>query len=117
MCPDTPQNKHGDINPFSGKCFGFESSISGKIDVWKRELAHDVDKDYLLDGICNGFRITDIKSSADVKTVESSNHPSALKYHQLVENELLQQIEMGHYILSEMPAKIISPIASCYIKR
>lgn len=71
---------------------------------------NDCDRDFLLDGIENGFRITD-KDSV-VVPVESENHRSAHQYKDLVEAELMRQIEEGNYVVASTKPAIISPLAA-----
>ena len=86
--------------------------ISAKYDVWEKELESDVDREFLLEGIKHGFRITDIDCSKNVKNVNANNHPSVNLYHDLAEKELLSQISCGNYITTQENPIIVSPMAA-----
>ncbi len=90
------------------------NSISDKLEQWKEELAIDIDKEFLLTGIENGFRITDIEDFSTVKQVYCSNHTSVKTHSVLVEKELRDQIECGNYILAkDTPTPVIvSPMGA-----
>jgi hypothetical protein len=79
-------------------------SISDKLE-WEWELACHHDKEFLLDGVRCGFRITEPNSK--FSPAHQKNHASALEYKNQVENELLKQIEQGHYVIANYkPAKV-----------
>lgn len=92
--------------------FGY--SISTRAEVWEDELADDQDRLYLLDGINNGFKISDLKEAdyVHVKQVECENHKSTARYKQLVEKELLKQIENGNYVVINEPALVTSALGA-----
>ena len=105
--PFSPQN------PFTCQWLGRSekiASISNKLDEWEHELKDDKDRHFILEGVRQGFRITD-EDSVAVSAV-SKNHRSATVYSDLVEKELLSQIEQGNYIVSSEKPTIVSPIAA-----
>ena len=65
---------------------------------------NDTDKDFLLDGIHQGFRIIDKHSGSSIKPVHQHNHASAYQ----VEKELLDQIQIGHYIIADRKPAMVS---------
>jgi hypothetical protein len=85
-------------------------SISDKLEAWECELACDHDKEFLLDGIRCGFRITEPNSK--LSPAHQKNHASALEYKNQVENELLKQIEQGHYVIANNKPAIVSALAA-----
>lgn len=101
-------------NPFTCKQFlgrnDKVASIANKFEVWQQELKNDCDKDFILDGIKNGFRIIDVGSK--VVSVESENHRLAFLYKEAVEAELKNQIEQGHYIIASEKPTVVSPMAA-----
>ena len=100
------------MSPFDGKYYGSVNSISAKYNNWLVELKDDPDKEFLLDGIKHGFRISSIKDQSNVRKVETPNHTSAIKYKDLVEVELKEQLALGNYIKSTVPSHIVSPIGA-----
>lgn len=83
--------------------------------VWQRELADDdhPDREFLLHGISEGFRIT----SGDVQTiptVEMSNYKSATNElaRQKVENQIISELESGHYRISSTKPRVISALGA-----
>jgi hypothetical protein len=80
--------------------------VSQCYDVWARELASDCDKDYLLEGIMNGFEIVDCKVS-DSATFRKNYKSTQLENKLKEEKRLLDEIEEGHYVVStNKPLKI-----------
>ena len=82
--------------------------------MWESELCWDQDKEFLLSGIKNGFRITDNTLLPVGDTyVEVKNHKSSLGDHKdQVEKELLQQIQEGYYVLASERPLITSPLGA-----
>jgi hypothetical protein len=79
--------------------------------VWEEELKDDIDRHYLLNGITEGFRISDVDVK-DVKNVEQDNHSSTNKYRDQVESELLDQLKVGNYVITNTKPVIVSPLAA-----
>lgn len=86
--------------------------MHSKLEAWEEELKDDKDKVFLLDGLRNGFRITD--AGSDFTNAHSQNHKSALNpaMKVQVESELKRQIAEGHYIKAKTKPAIISPLAA-----
>ena len=99
---------------FDPKCEYFlkKNSLSDKFEVWQEELDGDEDKEFLLNGILHGFRISDVEDVNQVKDVYTANHPSVRLYHDQVKKELDHQIDCGNYILSSCKPSIVSPLAA-----
>jgi hypothetical protein len=85
-------------------------SVSNKLNEWQDELKDDPDRNFLLEGVANGFRLIDPDST--VKPAETNNHKSAQLHKNKVEKELLVQIEQGNYVIASEKPLIISPIAA-----
>ena len=79
--------------------------------AWEEELGNDIDRDFILDGIKNGFDIID--TTANPSPVQCDNHKSAKPgsplYRQATE-QVLKEIQMGHYEVVSTPPEIISPM-------
>jgi len=81
--------------------------------VWKhpkQELVADKDSQFLLDGVQNGFYLSDDNSV--VAKAEARNHKSANDHRELVEQELIDQINMGNYVVASTQPAIVSPLAA-----
>jgi len=99
-------------SPFA-KEFLASNSIAGKFDVWKRELQGDIDREFLLDGIMNGFKLSNLcEDKANVPSVDLNNHTSASTHSKLVEKELLKQLTLGYYVKASVKPTIVSPIGA-----
>ena len=94
------------------KFLGRDNSIASKVTVWEQELQGDMDIDFILDGLRNGFRISDIIDESDVVDSYMPNHGSAYQYRESVERDLLYQIEQGYYVKTDRKPKVVSPIGS-----
>lgn len=99
----SPAKKH--VSPHKSS----QSSLC--LAAWEEELGNDIDRDFILDGIKNGFDIID--TSANPSPVQCDNHKSAKPgsplYRQATE-QVLKEIQMGHYEVVSTPPEIISPM-------
>ena len=80
--------------------------------AWEQELAEDPDKEFLLQGIANGFDIID--DDVVISPVSAENHPSAKpssKLYGKASKQILTEIELGNYVICDSPPEIVSPIA------
>ena len=73
---------------------------------------NDTDKEFLLDGIHQGFRIIDEHSGSSIKPVHEQNHASAYQHRVQVEKELLDQIQIGYYIIADRKPAVVSAMAA-----
>lgn len=106
-CPFPPQN------PFTCKWLGQAeniSSISNCLDAWETELKNDHDREFLLTGIREGFRILD--PGVEIHRAEAKNHKSVFEHREAVEKELRAQIKQGNYVIASEKPAIISPLAA-----
>ena len=81
--------------------------------AWEEELANDCDRHFILNGIKNGFDIID--EDANIKPVSCQNHPSARPGSPLYDkatSQVIKEIENGHYVVCDIPPKIVSPMAA-----
>ena len=80
--------------------------------AWARELERDPDREFLLTGIKEGFKIID--ENVDIKKVEISNYHSATcaGNRVQVEKQLKSEIESGHYVISDTIPDIVSALAA-----
>lgn len=95
------------LAPFLGTSPG---CISDRLDAWQEELKCDKDKSFLIDGITNGFRLSD--EGCEASPVETRNHKSALEHREKVEKEIINQLQKGNYVLAEGKPTIVSPLGA-----
>ena len=82
-----------------------------RLAAWEEELQDDVDRDFILDGIMNGFDIIDKDASAT--PVQCINHKSAQPGSPLYDQasaQVLKEIQMGNYEVVSEPPVIVSPM-------
>lgn len=78
---------------------------------WEKELGNDIDRDFILCGIKNGFDIIDPCSKPT--PVFLKNHPSArpsAPLYKKATKQIMTEIENGNYIEVTNPPTIISPL-------
>lgn len=76
--------------------------------AWEQELGNDIDSEFILHGIRNGFDIID--TDIVISPVSCENHPSAKKDSEFFEKasqQLKTEIELGNYVICDQPPKII----------
>ena len=78
--------------------------------AWHREAHEDPDRDFILDGILNGFKIVD--ESCAPESVECENYPSALTNHWKVEKQIQGEIAEGRYVITAEKPKVISAMGA-----
>ena len=68
------------------------------LDAWTKELSDDPDRDFLLDGIQNGFQL--LPKDAPIMPAEMNNYFSSTNPDAVdkVEETLLDEIEAGNYV-------------------
>lgn len=81
-----------------------------KIDVFHRELCNDPDRDFIIQGVAQGFSVTD--NFKYVKSVESKNHPSAVNNQDKVEQQIKVELSQGRYVKVKAKPTICSPLAA-----
>jgi len=81
-------------------------------EIWERELQGDPDREFLLDGVQNGFHIID--KEAIVYTASMDNYKSATNKHacQKVEKQILTEIQEGRYVVSSSKPTIVSALGA-----
>ena len=76
-------------------------------------LGDDCDRQFIPDGISNGFDIID--EGSDVNPASCQNHPSARPNSPLYDkatSQVIKEIEHGHYVVCDTPPRIVSPMAA-----
>ena len=86
-------------------------SLTEKIDEWQVLLQEDEDRDFLLDGIRNGFSIID--EGAVFQESLSKNYVSATHtFFDQADKQITKEIENGHYFLTDVKPTIVSAIGA-----
>ena len=80
------------------------------IPAWITELENDIDREYLLSGILNGFDI--IKPDAQLSTVYVQNHKSALDCRDEMDKVIVNEIKEGNYIITKDKPIIVSALGA-----
>lgn len=81
--------------------------------AWEDELAGDIDREFLLTGVRNGFEIIDHDTT--LASAKCNNHPSASPHsplYQKATEQVLSEIESGNYVVCKEEPLIISPMAA-----
>lgn len=88
------------------------ASISSKWKLWQQELKHDPDRDFLMHGLINGFKICD--PSLDPRPVETDNYASATNplTRPLVEKQIKAEINNGNYMIVNEKPTVISALGA-----
>jgi hypothetical protein len=88
------------------------SPLTVNYSTWEHELKDDEDRDFLLDGIKNGFRITD--PAYVPQQVECENYKSATgdDNRQKVEQQILEEVALGRYVVVSDKPVIVSSLGA-----
>jgi hypothetical protein len=78
--------------------------------VWQRELKGDIDADFLLEGIHDGFHIVD--KNAPIQPAEMDNYRSALSRRSQVKKHIKQEILEGRYVSCNYKPELISAFSA-----
>ena len=102
-------------DPHFGKKLGVEVRPCPGLNLtaWEQELNDDPDKEFLLNGISNGFDIID--EDSDISPVLCANHPSARPSSPLYAKasaQVLNEIECGNYVICDSAPDVVSPMAA-----
>ena len=86
--------------------------MTDKCSLWQSELENDPDKSFLLQGIKEGFRITD--GDCQFKEAEMNNYRSATadEFSDKVQDQILTEIKEGHYVYSDKKPTIVSALGA-----
>jgi hypothetical protein len=81
------------------------------LSVWEHELAYDVNKTFLLEGVEFGFRIID--TPCDLCNSFSKNYRSVLLDDRIkVETQILKEINLGRYIVVDRALSVVSSLGA-----
>ena len=120
LTPTHPQYEHASLlSKLNGQKLLCINKISEtlhphpmNVEQWDKMLQGDVDRDFLLDSLTNGFRLID----NDTKLFPSSklNYKSATgsDVKEKVEKQIIAKLEAGNYVIANEPPTLISTIGA-----
>ena len=82
------------------------------IPLWLKELEVDEDKEFLIDGIVNGFRLN--LTEVLYTSAEMENYLSSTKFdvRDKVEETILNEIRQGNYVIIQDKPAIVSALGA-----
>lgn len=88
------------------------SPLTSAFDRWEHELRDDKDKQFLLDGIANGFCIT--SSPHSFEPVFENNYKSATDDNiaSRVQAQIVEEVEQGNYVICGSKPTIVSSLGA-----
>lgn len=89
-----------DIHPPPGLC----------LQAWREELENDPDREFILNGITHGFDI--VNRPCNVDNVETPNHQSALAEKDAVGAQILNEVALGNYVVTDTKPRIVSALGA-----
>ena len=71
--------------------------------MWTEELQDDPDRDFILQGLSNGFKILDDDKLAEIEPteVDNSRSASARPIRSEVEKQIISELDQGHYFIPD----------------
>lgn len=80
--------------------------------AWIWNLEHDSDRDFIIDGLTNGFQI--IRSTSVLEKAEISNYKSATTsdVRDKVEKQIREEIRNGNYVVTQAKPTIVSALGA-----
>jgi hypothetical protein len=87
------------------------TKLTACIDVWKREMEGDIDKDFILNGVANGFDIID--SYVLPPFMSRNNYRSTTGENKSkVEKRISEEIAKGNYVLCGSKPLVVSALGA-----
>lgn len=84
--------------------------VTRKIDVWKKELIGDWNREFIVSGIEHGFSMVD--QDYVLKDCKMRNYRSTTDRKEQVEKRLIEEIEAGQYIITKTKPSIVSALGA-----
>jgi hypothetical protein len=86
-------------------------NITKCIETWEKELANDIDREFILTGIKEGFKLID--PEAKPAPSNTTNYKSAsVTNKDAAEKQIYEEIRYGRYIIADRPPPIISSLGA-----
>ena len=86
--------------------------LRDRLSVWEREMKNDPDREFILDGIRSGFRITDQEAVFERVHCENNKSVFLKENRQKVEEHILKEIQRGAYVKVANPPAIVSALGA-----
>ena len=74
--------------------------------------ADDPKRDFILEGVSKGFKLSEFKSKKPTRRVLVKNYFSCFKYRHAVENQILTEIENGRYLFVQQQPSVVSALGA-----
>jgi hypothetical protein len=89
-------------------------SLSEHLEEWQAFLTDDPDREFLLEGIANGFRLHDDELCvlSTKKLGVPRNYRSVHQHVTQIEEQLISGIEEGHFLVLDQPPLFCSPLSA-----
>jgi hypothetical protein len=87
------------------------SPLTLHVDTWNSELIDDSDREFIMDGVMNGFRLVDIGSEpleADCDNCKSAASVSK----DLVQEQIQVELDSGRYVITEVKPTVVSALGA-----
>lgn len=88
------------------------SPLQRNISRWEVELENDEDKQFLLQGIRNGFSILDDEKTHNIKPSFTKNSFSVIRDKDLVDKRINIEIQEGNYVITGTKPIVVSALSS-----
>ena len=90
------------------------SPLLASLPVWENELKFDIDSDFLLSGIRNGFSIIASSDINHVKPACCGNYKSATnsKVKMQIEDQIKQELQLSRYVICSNKPLIVSALGA-----
>ncbi|MCP4931294.1 MAG: hypothetical protein GY912_04885 [Candidatus Marinimicrobia bacterium] len=83
------------------------------VEQWDKYLPiGDEKRDFIMNGVKLGFKLSEMDKPNTAKPVLMKNYFSAFKYRHPVQNQILEEIENGRYLLVNTPPNIVSALGA-----
>jgi hypothetical protein len=87
------------------------SDMTKCYEAWESFLVNDSDKEYLLNGVHNGFRL--LESDIDIKSCNCKNYRSATcTNHEQMEKQIQLEIDKGRYVIMSKAPLVVSTMGT-----
>jgi hypothetical protein len=85
-----------------------KSDMTDALEVWRRELAFDEHRTYILNGVEFGFNLVD--NEEVTLSAHRRNYKSVLENFSQVEEKITNEVRLGRYVVSDHKPQIISSL-------
>jgi hypothetical protein len=84
------------------------------VSEWKAELSNIEmeEREFILTGLLEGFRITNVGNTEDLPVTETENYASCAQHHEAVTKQIEEEIENGRYVKAKDKPRMVSPLGA-----